>query len=150
MLTKPLTLALILSLSFNGLFGYLSYKFHSDKAVAESKLGQAVDTNKTLQSSYDKQSLLCKVTDDITTEYQEEKQGIAGQKEQDLNDLDKLVSEPIVAKEATIVAKKATLKQGSTDDETSIVDIDGKLPESLRVLLSKSCHNSRGEACPNT
>jgi hypothetical protein len=70
MLNKPLILVLLVSLSFNGLFGYLSYSFYSDKAVAESQLDTAVDANKGLQESLDKKETACKITDAIVSEYQ--------------------------------------------------------------------------------
>lgn len=147
MLTKPLVLALLVSLSFNGLFGYLSYKFHSDKAVALAQLEQATVANNSLKSSYDNQAKVCKITDDTVADYTEKKKDIVGKKELDLRELDKMGKDKPVANKATIVTKTATKQEKTDDVQTNTASIDDKLPDSLRLLLSKSCHNSGGEAC---
>ena len=65
MFSKPLIIALLISISMNCLFGYLSYSFYSDKAVLQSQLDTAVDANKGLQESLDKKDSACKITDVI-------------------------------------------------------------------------------------
>lgn len=145
--TKPLALALLVSLSFNGLFGYLSYKFHSDKAVAVSQLEQSIVANNALKISYDNQAKVCKITDDTIADYIEEKKDIVGKKELDLRELDKMGKDKSIANKATIVAKTATKEEKTDDVQTNTAGLDDKLPDSLRLLLSKSCHNSGGEAC---
>lgn len=147
MLTKPLVLALLVSLSFNGLFGYLSYKFHSDKAVALSKLEQVIAANNSLKTSYDNQAKVCKITDDTVADYIEEKKDIVGKKELDLRELDEMGKDKPVANKVIIVAKTATKQEKTDDVQTNTVSLDDELPPDLVRLLSKSCHNSGGEAC---
>lgn len=81
MFSKPLILALLVSISLNCLFGYLSYSFYSDKAVAESQLDAAVDANKGLQLSLEKKETACKITDVIVSEYTKENPELAARGE---------------------------------------------------------------------
>ena len=87
-MTKPLLLALFVSVALNGLFGYLSYSFYSDKAVAESQLDAAVDANKGLQLSLEKKETACKITDVIVSDYTKEKQEIVKETDGVLSDID--------------------------------------------------------------
>ena len=144
MFNKPLILALLVSLSFNGLFGYLSYKFHSDKAVAESKLELAIQANSSLLESSVKADKACTLADDISTGFKREEQGLERHTEAIVDKLDRLTKTPATPK-ATIVAKEET-----NSEESRIANLDDKLPPDVISLLSESCHNSKGEACANT
>jgi hypothetical protein len=145
MLNKPLALALLVSLSFNGLFGYLSYSFYSDKAVAESKLDAAVDANKGLQQSLDKKETACEITDTIVSEYTKEKQEIVKETDSVLNDIDKLPSVPTQVESKP--KRQENVKEQTADKQTNIVSLDDKLPADLIRLLSESCSRERGSTC---
>ena len=144
-LSKPLILALFVSLSLNGLFGYLSYSFYSDKAVAESQLAMVVDANKDLKESLDKKDTACKITDVIVSEYQTGKQEIVKEKDRDLSAIDKMVATPstpeITSKKAAIAAK------GAAVEENNVVNLDDKLPDDLVRLLSEVCLRAKGSSC---
>ena len=140
MLNKPLLLALFVSLSLNLTFGYLSYSFYSDKAVAQSQLDVAVKANKDLKESLDKKETACKVTDVIVSEYTKEKQEIVSETAGVLNTIDKLPSMP-----SQLESKPK--RQENAKEQTNIVNLDGKLPADLVGLLSESCSRARGSAC---
>ena len=140
MLSKPLIIALLVSISMNCLFGYLSYSFYSDKAVAESKLDAAVDANKGLQLSLEKKETACKITDTIVSEYQTKKQEIVKETDGVLNDIDKLPSVPVQA-------ESKPKRQENAKEQTNIVNLDGKLPADLVGLLSEVCLRAKGSAC---
>lgn len=140
MLNKPLILTLIVSLSLNLTFGYLSYSFYSDKAVAESKLDTAVDANKGLQESLDKKDTACKITDVIVSEYTKEKQEIVKETDGVLNDIDKLPSTPVQV-------ESKPKRQENAEGKTNIVSLDDKLPADLVRMLSESCSRARGSSC---
>lgn len=140
---KPLILALLVSLSFNGLFGYLSYSFYSDKAVAESQLDTVVDANKGLQQSLDKKDKACLITDAIISEYQEEKQEIVKEKDRDLNAIDKIMTLPVP------VENKQKRQENAKEQKDTIVSLGNRLPDDLVRLLSESCHRSKGSTCTN-
>lgn len=144
MLNKSIFLALLVSLSLNLTFGYLSYSFYSDKAMAESKLETAVDANKGLQQSLDKKDTACKITDVIVSEYTKEKQEIVKETEGVLSDIDKLPSEPIQAE-----SKPKRQENAKEQTKDAPVSLDDKLPADLVRLLSESCSRARGSACDN-
>lgn len=142
MLSKPLILALLISLSFNGLLGYLSYSFYSAKAVAESQLNQAVDVNKGLKKSLDKKESACKITDTIVSEYQTEKQEIVKETDSVLNEIDKLRSVP-----RPIEIKQKGQENAKKQTQGTYVSLDDTLPPDLVRLLSESCLRAKGSAC---
>ena len=145
MLTKPLILALFVSISFNITFGYLSYSFYSDKAVAESKLETAVDANKGLQESLDKKDTACKITDVIVSEYTKEKQEIVKETDGVLNAIDKLPS-------ASTQTESKPKRQENVKEQTkdAPVPLDAKLGDDLVRMLSESCLRAKGSACNDT
>lgn len=143
MLNKPLILALMVSMAFNLTFGYLSYSFYSDKAVAESKLEAAVDANKGLQESLDKKETACKVTDVIVSDYVKEKQEIVKETDGVLSDIDKLPSVP-----PQLESKPK--RSENVKEQTNIVSLDDKLPADLVRLLSEVCLRAKGSACDDT
>lgn len=131
-------------------FGYLSYTFYSDKAVAESKLESLQEANKSLEDSLTKANSVTKIVDQTNTEYLVEKQVIVREKDSYLNDLSKLT--PVYTK-PVIVENKAVRKGTSItiervmNEQDTYVDIDGQLPDDLVSLLNKVCNESRGSAC---
>lgn len=144
MLTKPFIIALFVSISFNLLFGYLSYSFYSDKAVVQAQLNQAVDANKDLKESLDKKESACKVTDTIVSEYQTEKQEIVKETDSVLNEIDKLRSVP-----RPVEIKQKGQENAKKQTQGTYVSLDDTLPPDLVRLLSESCHRSKGSACTN-
>lgn len=140
MFNKPLTTALLVSISLNCLFGYLSYSFYSDKAVAEAALNTAVDANKGLQESLDKKDTACKITDAIVSEYTKEKQEIVKETDGVLNAIDKLPSIPVQV-------ESKPKRQENVKEQSDVVSLDDKLPADLVRLLSESCSRARGSTC---
>jgi len=145
MLTKPFIIALLVSISLNCLFGYLSYSFYSDKAVAESQLDAAVDANKDLQQSLDKKETACKITDVIVSEYTKEKQEIVKETDGVLNDIDKLPSVPVQVESKP--KRQENAKEQSAEKQVNVVNLDDKLPADLVRLLSEVCLRAKGNNC---
>lgn len=142
MFNKPLIIALFVSISLNCLFGYLSYSFYSDKAVAESQLASAVKANKDLEESLDKKESACRITDVIVSDYTKEKQEIVKETDGVLNAIDKLPSMP-----SQVESKPK--RQENVKEQIDVVSLDDKLPADLVRLLSESCSRARGSACDN-
>ncbi len=142
MLNKPLIIALFVSISLNCLFGYLSYSFYSDKAVAQSQLDIAVKANKGLQESLDKKEGACKITDVIVSDYTKEKQEIVKETDGVLSDIDKLPSVP-----SQVESKPK--RQENVKEKSNVVSLDDKLPADLIRLLSEVCLRAKGSACDN-
>jgi hypothetical protein len=141
-MTKPILLALFVSLALNGLFGYLSYSFYSDKAVAESQLEVAIVSNKFMALSLERKDKACTLQDKIAAENQAEQQEIVEEKDADLNAIDKMAS-------VSVVEEKAFKGAENVNKQSNVVSLDTELPESLRLLLQDSCNRSKGSACTN-
>lgn len=145
LLSKPLLIALLVSLSLNSIFSYLSYSFYSDKAVAESQLTIAVDANKDLKESLDKKETACKITDAIVSEYTKEKQEIVKETDGVLSDIDKLASTPIQAE-----SKPKRQENAKEQTKDAPVSLDAKLGGDLVRMLSEVCLRAKGSACNDT
>lgn len=139
-MTKPLLLALFVSAALNGLFGYLSYSFYSDKAVVESQLEVAIVSNKFMVLSFERKDKVCTLQDKIAAENQAEQQEIAGKTEAVLNAIDKMVVVPTVL-------QKTSNEAENVNKQSTIVSLDAELPKSLRLLLQDSCNRSKGSKC---
>ena len=137
---KPLLLALFVSLSLNGLFGYLSYSFYSDKAVAESQLEVAIVSNKFMALSLERKDKVCTLQDKIAAENQTEQQEIVGKTDAVLNAIDKMASVSVVEENASNGAQ-------NVNKTSNVASLDAELPEPLRLLIQDSCNRSKGSAC---
>lgn len=139
-MTKPLLLALFVSITLNGLFGYLSYSFYSDKAVAESQLEVAIVSNKFMALSLERKDKVCTLQDKIAAENQTEQQEIVGKTEAVLNAIDKMVVVPQVL-------QKTSNEAENVNKQSNIAGLDDRLPDSLVSLLNESCNRSKGSEC---
>ena len=139
-MTKPLLLALFISLALNGLFGYLSYSFYSDKAVAESQLEVAIVSNKFMAVSLERKSQVCTLQDKIAAENQIEQQEIVGKTEAVLSAIDKMAS-------VSVVEENSPKGTQNVNKQSTIADLDDRLPDSLVSLLNESCNRSKGSEC---
>lgn len=140
MFNKPLILALLVSLSLNGLFGYLSYHFHSEKAVAESNLESCKKANQSLVESADKADKTCKVGDAMASEFKREEQALEADRDDILKQLDSLSVAP--KQDVKIAPKEATV-----NEESNVAGIDDLLPESIRMLTESACNRVQGKDC---
>ena len=141
MFSKPIILTLLVSLAFNGLFGYLSYHFYGSKQALKSELMQCQQNTISLEKSVENHRKLCAIQDSISTEWKKEEQQAESETQSTVDKIDKLSIKPSVAKKETFVAEKAT------DEKDNVVDIDGKLSDDLVRLLSQSCLSAKGSAC---
>ena len=139
-MTKPLLLALFVSVALNGLFGYLSYSFYSDKAVAESQLEVAIVSNKFMALSLERKDKACTLQDKIAAENQTEQQEIVGKTEAVLNAIDKMAS-------VSVVEEKALKGAENVNKQSNVVSLDAELPSTLVSLLNESCNRSKGSEC---
>ena len=124
------------------LFGYLSYSFYSDKAVAEGQLTTAVSANKDLKESLDKKETACKIADVIVSDYTKEKQEIVKETDGVLSDIDKLPSVPV-----QVESKPKRQENVKEQVEDAPVSLDGKLSDDIKRVLSQSCHSAKGNNC---
>lgn len=136
MLSKPLITALIVSLSFNLLFGYLSYKFYADKASVESRLELCASSNKALEQTIEKEKKLCKIQDTIISEYQEGRSVIQKEEKDALSFIDSMPRQSIPKQK--IAEKVDNAKEGD-------VDLDAKLPPALADSLHQVYRRVQGQ-----
>lgn len=140
MFNKPLILVLLVSLSLNGLFGYLSYHFHSEKAVAETKLETCKKANQSLVESADKADKACKVGDVMASEFKREEQSLESDRDDILKQLDSLSVAP--KQDVKIAPKEATV-----NEESNVAGVDDLLPESIRMFTESACNRVQGKDC---
>jgi len=131
-LTRPLILILFVSLSFNGLFGYLSYAFYSSKQALKSELMQCQQNTLSLEKSVENHRKLCAIQDSIYTEWKKEEQGVEKDTESFVEQIDKAV-----------VAKKAT----SNETKQTYVDMDSSLSPDVVRVLGETCLRAKGSSC---
>ena len=141
MFNKPLILTLLVSLSLNGLFGYLSYRFHSEKAVAETKLETCKKANQSLVESADKADKTCKVGEAMASEFKREDQALESDRDDILKQLDNLS----VAPKQDV--KKPVPKEATVNEESNVDGVDDLLPESIRMLTESACNRVQGKDC---
>lgn len=127
---------LVLLCSF---LGYKTYDLSEEKAtlgVAFESLREALESSKK-DLEIDKQS--CSLTDLINTEYQEQKKERSDKKHSILDELNKLEasSKPSVKQEIKINEKPNALE----------LDIDSPLPDSLKLLLDRTCNPNKDGVC---
>ena len=146
MFSKPLIITLFVSISLNCLFGYLSYSFYSDKAVAESQLEVVIVSNKFMALSLERKDKVCTLQDKIAAENQTEQQEIVGKTEADLNAIDKMVVVPQVLQKTSNEGLFSKEKE-NVNKQSNVVSLDDELPEPLRLLLQDSCNRSKGSEC---
>ena len=137
---KPILIVLLASLALNCLFGYLSYSFYSDKALAESQLEVAKVANGFLNVSLERKNKVCSIQDKIAADNQTEQLLMVKEKDADLNAIDKMVSVSVVEENASNGAQNVN-KTGN------VVSLDGVLPSTLVSLLNESCNRSKGSSC---
>ena len=140
-LSKPLLIALVIALLSACGFGYLSYKYHAEKAVLAEQIKELNGVNKSLSESVVKAQKLCSLIDSTTSEWKKEEQQVESETQAAVDEIDRLVTKPSVAKKETIVAEK------ETNEKDDVVDIDGNLSNDLVRLLSQSCLSAKGSAC---
>jgi hypothetical protein len=135
MLSKSFIVALIVSISFNLLFGYLSYTFYADKASAESKLQLCQSTNKALEISLEKEKKVCEIQDDVVSSYNESKDSIQKEEKDTLSFIDSM---PRQNTQKQSVEKVDNAKEGS-------IDLDAKLPPALADSLHQVYRRVQGQ-----
>jgi len=133
------------------IFGYLSYTFYSDKALAYFQLESLQEANKSLETSLANIRLKDVIVDQINTEYLIEKQEIVGEKDSYLNDLHKLTQVPVkqVIVQNRAVSKGIITPKGVIDEQGNEAGLDDRLSPDLISLLNEVCNRSKGSACTN-
>lgn len=139
MFSKPIILTLLVSLAFNGLFGYLSYHFYGVKQALKGELMQCQQNTLSLEKSVENHRKLCALQDSISTEWKKEEQEAEKDTESFVEQIDKVV----VAKKATVVAKEAT----SNETKQTYVDMDSSLPPDIVRVLGEACLRAKGSPC---
>lgn len=139
MVNKALIYALAFFVSLSVLFGYLSYRFYSDKAVAQSTISQLERANKELLESSGKQDTACKIADQIPSEFIEQANKLEKEKDNLLEQIDKLSSTP---------KQKAEDIEGKSNDKVTI-SLDEPLPSELVRMLDEVHNSVQGQSTRN-
>ena len=123
--------ALLFFICSTGIFGYVSYDLSEQKGMAVQALQEARDKLIEAEKSKETSIFSCEITDSILTEWQKDLQENQAKSDSTVTSINKLPSKP----------------QKETKDEVSdVVDIDGKLPDDLRRLLSEASNRDQGSS----
>ena len=140
MFNKQLFLILLVSLSFNGLFGYLSYAFYSSKQALKSELVQCQQNNLSLEKSVENHRKLCAIQDSISVEWKKEEQQVEKDVDNSVAEIDKMIIKP---------RTNTTSVVEEQDEKDTTFSLDSKLPSDLIRLLSENCLRAKGSSCIN-
>lgn len=134
MLSKPLIIALIISLSFNALLIGISKHLYDAKAKAIYSLKEAEKTVLEQQKAYELANKACVIGDEGSASFWEEKQDNDKQKDSDISKIDS------IPKMGTVSPKVGTIEEKANDEilTNNAVDIDSKLPDVLIGVLSET------------
>ena len=119
---NPLILLILVSVGLNGLYGYLSYSFYSQKRVAQTALISCQELNVSLEKLIQKQEKEKEAIDALISEYQ--------QKQQEIH-----------KKQCKVVEQITLLPPKQKGQDNNEVDIDGSLPDDL-VRMLRAHYNS--------
>ena len=140
MFNKQLLIILIVSLSFNGLFGYLSYVFYGSKQALKSELMQCQQNTLSLEKSVENHRKLCAIQDSIAVEWKKEEQQVEKDVDNSVAEIDKMIIKP---------RTNTTSVVEEQDEKDSAFSLDSKLPSDLIRLLSENCLRAKGSSCIN-
>ena len=136
MFNKQLLLFLIVSLSLNGLFGYLSYHFYGVKQGLKAELVQCQASSVSLEKSMENHKEICKIQDSISAECKKEEQQVEKDVDASVAEIDKM-----------IIKSHTTSNVGEHNEKDSTLNLDTKLPDSLVRVLSENCLRAKGSSC---
>lgn len=132
---------LVLLCSF---LGYKTYSLIEENGYLKVSIASAQEALKVSENAREKDKQSCSLTDLINTEYQEQKQERSDKKDKILDELNKLESKPsLKPKQETLINEKPN----AIEANSSAVDIDSPLPDSLRMLLDKACNPNKDGVC---
>lgn len=126
--SKPLVLALIISLSINGLLFGVSKHFYDAKAEAVGQVGFLKQTLSDQMIASNKADSACVISHSLVSEYQEEKKGLESVEREALEAVDKIPNEQ----------PKAAQSGASHVQKDVVVSLDDKLPDSVVSLLKQT------------
>ena len=139
MFSKPLILTLLISLSLNGLFGYLSYHFYGVKQGLKAELVQCQASSVSLEKSMENHKEICKIQDSISAEWKKEEQHVEKDVDNSVAEIDKMISK----------SHSTTSNVEEHNEKDSTINLDAKLPDSLVRMLSENCLRAKGSSCTN-
>lgn len=125
-MSKYLTIACALLFASTSFFAWLSWSLNADKAVLSAELSTCAERNSTLVKDVEKAILACKIEDAIATENTKGQAELDNKKEDVLSKIDSIPPKAVKQPAAQ-----------DTQDETDVVDIDGRLPDALKFELDR-------------
>lgn len=134
--SKPIILALVISLSINGLLLGISKHLYDAKAEVVGQVGLIKQTLSAQIIASNKADSACVISHSLVSEYQEDKKGIESVEREALEDVDKLSNEP---QEVPPEMRKGNVQNND------VVSLDGRLPDSLRRVLQSSYDSIQGQ-----
>lgn len=133
---KPLIIALLVSLSFNGLLIGISKQFYDAKAEAVYSLKEAEKTILEQQKSKELADKACVIADSVATSFQKENNQAVEDRDKELSSIQSI---PSTQKVEVIV----------NDVKSNVASIDDRLPAELISVLSSTDNRVQRQTNPN-
>jgi hypothetical protein len=133
-MSKYLSIACALLLTSTLFFAWLSWSLNADKAVLSAELSACAERNSTLVKDVEIAILSCKIEDAIATENTKGQAELDNKKEDVLKQIDSIPPKAVKEAKKPVPQQQAVQE---TRDETDVVDIDGRLPDALRLQLDR-------------
>lgn len=135
--SKPLILALILSLSCNALLFGVSKHLYDAKTKAVGQVEQLKQTLSDQLISSNKAETACVIDNTKSAEFQEEKEALESVEKEALDIVSKLPDKPQESKVSSEVGKDV--------QQNDITSLDSKLPDELVSVLKRSFDSLQGQ-----
>lgn len=139
---SPLTYLLLGSIALNLALGTATYKLHAAKAVSDAALVTCMEANKGLVLEIAKQDEVCKVQDQVVSEYQVVKEDVRDKEEVLLDAIDNIPptnvrNKDILVEQLEMVVKEKK-EQEALDTNEDYANLDALLPTDFSSLLESA------------
>ena len=133
--SKPLIMALLVSLSLNGLLVGVSKHYYDARAEAVYSLKEAEKTILEQQKAKELADKACVIADSVATSFQIENNQSVEDRDKELSSIQSIPSTPKKVEVAHV--------------ESNVADIDDKLPSSIISVLSSTDNRVQRQTNPN-
>lgn len=142
---SPLTYLLLGSIALNLALGTATYKLHAAKAVSDAALVTCMEANEGLVLEIAKQDEVCKVQDQVLTDYQIAKEEVKDKEEALLDAIDNIPPKIVRNKDILVEQWEKVVREQHkekqevvTETNENYTDLDSLLPTDFSGVLESA------------